>query len=83
MQRFVRSPAIGALRQMSTKAAAAVPPAAAEINHMPPKKIPGIHGRYAGALYTAASKVEFPYPSVYAQLFYLIAKHGELISLAV
>lgn len=54
MQRFVRSPAVGAIRQLSTKAAAA--PAAA-VNHNPPKKIPGINGRYAGAVYTAASKV--------------------------
>lgn len=57
MQRFVRSPLVGAARQLSTKAAAAVPAAAAAVNHLPPKKIPGIHGRYAGALYTAASKV--------------------------
>jgi hypothetical protein len=55
MQRFVRSSAAaGAMRQLSTKAAAAVPPA---VSHLPPKKIPGINGRYAGAVYTAASKV--------------------------
>ena len=55
MQRFVRSSAAaGAIRQLSTKAAAAAPPA---VNHLPPKKIPGITGRYAGAVYTAASKV--------------------------
>lgn len=54
MQRIARSPAIGAFRQLSTKAAP-VPPVAA--NHLPPKKIPGINGRYAGAVYTAASKV--------------------------
>ena len=30
--------------------------AAAAVSHEPPKKIPGPHGRYAGALFTAASK---------------------------
>ena len=54
MQRLVRSPAVGAFRQLSTKAAAAPPSA---VNHLPVKKIPGINGRYAGAVYTAASKV--------------------------
>jgi hypothetical protein len=56
MQRFVRSSAAsGAIRQLSTKAAAAVPPV---VSHLPPKKIPGITGRYAAAVYTAASKVK-------------------------
>ena len=54
MQRLVRSPAVGAFRQLLTKAAAAPPSA---VNHLPVKKIPGINGRYAGAVYTAASKV--------------------------
>lgn len=30
----------------------------AEISHAPPKKVHGIHGKYAGALYTAASKAK-------------------------
>lgn len=29
----------------------------AAANHVPPKKLHGINGRYAGAVYTAASKV--------------------------
>ena len=32
-------------------------PAAAAANHAPPKKLIGTIGRYASALYTAASKV--------------------------
>lgn len=38
------------LRSLSSKAASAV-------SHEPPKKIPGPHGRYAGAFFTAASKM--------------------------
>ena len=39
--------ALVAARAFSTKA----------VSHAPPKKIHGIPGRYAGAVYTAASKV--------------------------
>lgn len=38
------------LRSLSSKAASS-------ISHEPPKKIPGPHGRYAGAFFTAASKM--------------------------
>ena len=72
MQRFVKSPLVGAARHLSTKAAAAVPPVAAAISHLPPKKIPGIHGRYAGALFTAASKVwEYHFSQVPSNLSHL------------
>ena len=30
--------------------------ASATVSHEPPKKIPGSHGRYAGAMFSAASK---------------------------
>lgn len=30
--------------------------ASAAVSHEPPKKIPGSHGRYAGAMFSAASK---------------------------
>jgi hypothetical protein len=43
--------AAGSVRHLSTPAAKKV------VSHKPPKKVAGIVGRYAGSVYTAASKV--------------------------
>jgi hypothetical protein len=55
--KFAQS-AAGSVRHLSTPAAKKVP-----VSHVPPKKVAGIVGRYAGSVYSAASKVRVIFDS--------------------